>query len=86
MRRLAHTELDASWGSGRPAAGVMGNSEVGHLTIGSGRVIYQDLMRITKAIATGEFARTGFLSTLLGRRFQPTLHFIYGTAFRRQRA
>src|SRR5208283_659479 len=32
-------------------------SEVGHLTIGAGRVIYQDLMRITKAIATGAFAR-----------------------------
>jgi len=36
---------------------VMGNSEVGHLTIGAGRVIYQDLMRITKAIESGAFAR-----------------------------
>ena len=35
----------------------MGNSEVGHLTIGAGRVIYQDLMRITKAIESGAFAR-----------------------------
>ena len=33
----------------------MGNSEVGHLTIGSDRVPYQDLVRINKAIETGEF-------------------------------
>ena len=37
-------------------AGVMGNSEVGHLTIGSGRVLYQDLSRINHAIADGSFA------------------------------
>jgi 2,3-bisphosphoglycerate-independent phosphoglycerate mutase len=36
-------------------AGVMGNSEVGHLTIGSGRVFYQDLSRINHAIADGSF-------------------------------
>jgi 2,3-bisphosphoglycerate-independent phosphoglycerate mutase len=33
----------------------MGNSEVGHLTIGSGRRLYQDLMRVNKAIADGSF-------------------------------
>ena len=36
--------------------GQMGNSEVGHMTIGSGRVVYQDLTLIDKAIADGEFA------------------------------
>jgi len=35
--------------------GTMGNSEVGHMTIGSGRIIYQDLMRISRAIADGSF-------------------------------
>lgn len=35
--------------------GQMGNSEVGHLNIGAGRVVYQELTRITKAIRTGEF-------------------------------
>lgn len=35
--------------------GQMGNSEVGHLTIGAGRVIYQELTRISKEITTGEF-------------------------------
>ena len=33
----------------------MGNSEVGHLTIGSGRRLYQDLMRVNKSIADGSF-------------------------------
>ncbi len=34
----------------------MGNSEVGHLTIGAGRVINQELVRISKSLADGEFA------------------------------
>ena len=37
--------------------GVMGNSEVGHMNIGSGRVIYQDLVKINKDVATGEIAK-----------------------------
>lgn len=35
--------------------GQMGNSEVGHMNIGAGRIIYQELTRITKAIADGDF-------------------------------
>ncbi len=35
--------------------GVMGSSEVGHLNIGAGRIVYQDLTRITKAIEDGDF-------------------------------
>jgi 2,3-bisphosphoglycerate-independent phosphoglycerate mutase len=53
----ANTELNASGEAVGLPPDVMGNSEVGHLTIGSGRVIYQDLMRITKAIESGAFAR-----------------------------
>ena len=34
--------------------GQMGNSEVGHLNLGAGRIVYQDLTRINKAIADGE--------------------------------
>ena len=45
-----------SCASGCPT-GQMGNSEVGHLNIGAGRVVYQDFTRIDDAIATGEFAR-----------------------------
>lgn len=33
----------------------MGNSEVGHLNMGAGRIVYQELTRITKAIADGDF-------------------------------
>src|SRR5438128_3836412 len=36
--------------------GQMGNSEVGHLNLGAGRIVYQDLTRINKAIAQGELA------------------------------
>lgn len=38
-------------------AGQMGNSEVGHLNLGAGRIVYQELQRIHVAIRTGEFAR-----------------------------
>jgi 2,3-bisphosphoglycerate-independent phosphoglycerate mutase len=51
----AHTAVDASGEAVGLLPGVMGNSEVGHLTIGAGRVIYQDVMRISKAIETGAF-------------------------------
>jgi 2,3-bisphosphoglycerate-independent phosphoglycerate mutase len=41
--------------------GQMGNSEVGHLNIGAGRVVYQDLVRINKAIREGEFQKNKVL-------------------------
>src|SRR6202045_3384363 len=41
--------------------GQMGNSEVGHLNLGAGRIVYQDLTRINKAIADGEFTRNRVL-------------------------
>jgi len=50
-----HGTLDASGNAVGLPGGQMGNSEVGHLNIGAGRVVYQDLTRITKAIADGEF-------------------------------
>src|SRR5580700_6957439 len=39
--------------------GQMGNSEVGHLNLGAGRVVVQDLVRIDTAIADGSFVRNG---------------------------
>jgi 2,3-bisphosphoglycerate-independent phosphoglycerate mutase len=53
--RFPHTTLEASGESVGLPPGQMGNSEVGHLTIGSGRVVYQDLVRINKAIEDGSF-------------------------------
>lgn len=40
----------------------MGNSEVGHMNIGAGRVVYQDLTRINQAIKTGEFQKNAALN------------------------
>ncbi len=40
--------------------GQMGNSEVGHMNIGAGRVLYQDFTRITKDIRTGAFLSTKY--------------------------
>ena len=45
--------------------GQMGNSEVGHLNIGAGRVVVQDLPRIDQAIANGEIERAPALLTLI---------------------
>jgi len=45
--------------------GQMGNSEVGHMTIGSGRILYQDLVKISLAIEEGEFAKNPTFTALL---------------------
>ena len=50
-----HTTLEASGEAVGLPPGQMGNSEVGHLTIGSGRILFQDLMRVNKAIEDGSF-------------------------------
>ena len=50
-----HTTITASGEAAGLPAGQMGNSEVGHLTIGSGRRLYQDLMRVNRAIEDGSF-------------------------------
>jgi 2,3-bisphosphoglycerate-independent phosphoglycerate mutase len=52
-REYPHTTLKASGEAVGLPAGQMGNSEVGHLTIGSGRVLDQDLQRVNRAIADG---------------------------------
>jgi len=46
-----HTTIEASGPAAGLPPGQMGNSEVGHLTIGSGRRLYQDLMRVNQSIA-----------------------------------
>ena len=55
FNNYTHTELGASGLSVGLPEGQMGNSEVGHLNIGAGRIVYQQLTRITKAIEDGEF-------------------------------
>ncbi|MHA7965378.1 2,3-bisphosphoglycerate-independent phosphoglycerate mutase [Paenibacillus sp. CAU 1782] len=58
-----HTTLTASGEAVGLPEGQMGNSEVGHLNIGAGRIVYQDLTRISKSIRDGEFFEN---ETLLG--------------------
>lgn len=53
--KYPHTLMAASGLDVGLPAGQMGNSEVGHLNIGAGRIIYQDLTRITKSIEDGDF-------------------------------
>ncbi len=65
LRDHPNTTLNASGESVGLPEGQMGNSEVGHLNLGAGRVVYQDITRITKAIRDGEFARNpAFLSAM----------------------
>jgi 2,3-bisphosphoglycerate-independent phosphoglycerate mutase len=55
VARCPHTQLAASGAAVGLPDGQMGNSEVGHLTIGSGRILYQDLVRVSKAVEDGSF-------------------------------
>jgi 2,3-bisphosphoglycerate-independent phosphoglycerate mutase len=55
--RYPHTLLQASGPAVGLPDGQMGNSEVGHLTLGCGSIIHQDMTRIDAAIASGDFAR-----------------------------
>jgi 2,3-bisphosphoglycerate-independent phosphoglycerate mutase len=66
-RTYPHTTLDASGEAVGLPPGQMGNSEVGHLTIGSGRILFQDLMRVNKAIADGSFFENPVLKAAFER-------------------
>lgn len=63
MSMYPNTTLTAAGEAVGLPEGQMGNSEVGHLNIGAGRIVYQDLTRITKSIRDGEFFEN---ETLLG--------------------
>jgi len=52
--KYPHSKLEASGLAVGLPAGQMGNSEVGHMNIGAGRVVYQDLVRVNKAIEENE--------------------------------
>lgn len=55
MEKYPTTQLEASGMAVGLPEGQMGNSEVGHLNIGAGRIVYQELTRITKSITDGDF-------------------------------
>ncbi len=56
--------------------GQMGNSEVGHLNLGAGRIVYQDLTRINKAIIDGEFDTNPVLAEAFAKAKGARLHLI----------
>ena len=61
LDRYPHAALEASGPAVGLPPGQMGNSEVGHLNIGAGRVVYQDLTRISQAVTDGDFFRNRVL-------------------------
>ena len=61
FKNYPHTTLEASGKAVGLPAGQIGNSEVGHLNIGAGRIIYQSLTRIDKAVEDGELYRNSVL-------------------------
>ncbi len=73
-----HTVIEASGGAVGLPDGQMGNSEVGHLTIGSGRVIRQELVRIGQAVRDGSIAENPALNELADRLLESggTLHLL----------
>lgn len=62
LKTYPNTSLTCSGEAVGLPAGIMGNSEVGHLNIGAGRIVYQDLMRIDKAIENGDFFKNPALN------------------------
>jgi 2,3-bisphosphoglycerate-independent phosphoglycerate mutase len=69
--RLSASGLDVGLPEGQ-----MGNSEVGHLNLGAGRIVYQDLTRINKAIRDGELARNPAAEATFARARGHRLHFL----------
>ena len=71
MSRLSASGMDVGLPDGQ-----MGNSEVGHLNLGAGRIVYQDLTRIHKAIADGELASIPALRAAFAAARGKRLHFL----------
>jgi 2,3-bisphosphoglycerate-independent phosphoglycerate mutase len=78
MARYPHAQLIASGEAVGLPARQMGNSEVGHMNMGAGRVVYQDLTRIDKSIRDGEFFSSEPLTAAMDRAAtgRHALHFI----------
>jgi 2,3-bisphosphoglycerate-independent phosphoglycerate mutase len=75
--RYPHTTLEASAMRVGLPDGQMGNSEVGHLNMGAGRVVYTDSTRITRDVRTGDIAGNPALGEAMERlRERGTLHLL----------
>ncbi len=67
QRECPSTTLVAHNGAVGLPEGQMGNSEVGHLNIGAGRIVYQDFTRINREIATGTFGQNAVLASAMAK-------------------
>src|ERR1700758_5571330 len=71
MSRLSASGMDVGLPEGQ-----MGNSEVGHLNLGAGRIVYQDFTRINKAILDGELKTNPVIREAFEAAKKSRLHFI----------
>ena len=78
LANYPHSELQASGENVGLPDGQMGNSEVGHLNIGAGRVLYQDLVKINKAIADGSILQNAQVKSAFeyAQRTGKSMHFM----------
>lgn len=67
ISQYPHAELSASGLDVGLPKGQMGNSEVGHLNIGAGRIVYQELTRITKEIEEGSFFKNSEINAVMDK-------------------
>ncbi|MBW9158089.1 2,3-bisphosphoglycerate-independent phosphoglycerate mutase [Clostridium tagluense] len=70
LKKYPSTKLKASGLEVGLPEGQMGNSEVGHLNIGSGRIIYQELTRITKEIKEGDFFKNPAFNSAIDKAIE----------------
>lgn len=78
LNNYPHSRLEASGEAVGLPAGQMGNSEVGHMNLGAGRIVYQELGRIHKAVADGELNQNSILQRAFdyAKQAQKNVHFI----------
>lgn len=78
LNHFPHTALEASGESVGLPKGEDGNTETGHLNIGAGKIVYQDLARINHAVADGSFAKNTQFAKAIDhvKKHQSTLHLL----------
>lgn len=74
--KYPHTLIEASGLDVGLPTGQMGNSEVGHTNIGAGRIVYQDLTRVTKSITDGDFFENKALVSAMENAKDKSLHIL----------
>ena len=78
LKSYPNSKLEASGEAVGLPAGQMGNSEVGHMNLGAGRVVYQELGRIHKAVKDGDFLTSPVLKNAIeyAKANEKNVHFI----------